>query len=82
MIGKPAVIIQIPSQRAFSIAAAAQYLGLHPQTVRELTDLGRIPARRMGKRRVYLLEELDKYLESLPEWTRGEMANGDHRRAG
>jgi excisionase family DNA binding protein len=68
MIGKPAVILQIPDQRVFSTNEAAKYVGVHPQTLRELTDLGRIPARKQGKRRAYLIEELDRYVESLPDW--------------
>ena len=68
MIGKPVVFIQVPNQRLFGTKAAAKYLGLHEQTLRKLTDLGEVSARRMGSRRVYALEDLDRYIESLPRW--------------
>jgi excisionase family DNA binding protein len=68
MIGRPAVILQIPDQRVFSISEAAKYIGVHEQTLRDMTDLGQIKARKQGKRRAYLLEELDRYVENLPEW--------------
>jgi len=68
MIGKPVAFIQVPNQRLFGTKAAAKYLGLHEQTLRKLTDLGEVSARRMGSRRVYALEDLDRYIESLPRW--------------
>ncbi len=68
MIGKPTVLIQVPNQRLFSVKAAAKYLGIHEQTLRKLTDLGEVQAQRMGSRRVFRLEELDRYIDSLPPW--------------
>ncbi len=68
MIGKPTALIQVPNQRLFSIKAAAKYLGIHEQTLRKLTDLGEVQAQRMGSRRVFRLEELDRYIDSLPPW--------------
>ena len=68
MIGKPIALIQVPNQRLFGTKAAARYLGIHVQTLRKLTDLMEIPAKRMGSRRVYTLEELNRYIDSLPEW--------------
>lgn len=68
MIGKPVALIQVPNQRLFGIKAAARYLGVHEQTLRKLTDLGQVQARRMGSRRVYTLEDLDRYIDSLPRW--------------
>ena len=68
MIGKPVAFIQVPNQRLFGTKAAAKYLGVHEQTLRKLTDLGEVAARRMGSRRVYALEDLDGYIESLPRW--------------
>jgi excisionase family DNA binding protein len=69
MIGKPIAFIQVPNQRLFGTKAAAKYLGLHEQTLRKLTDVGELQARRMGTRRVYALEDLDRYIESLPRWS-------------
>ena len=68
MIGKPVALIQIPNQRLFGIKAASRYLGLHAQTLRKLTDLGEIKARKLGERRVYPLEELDRFIDNLAEW--------------
>ncbi len=73
MIGKPIALIQVPSKRGFPITEAAQYLGMHPQTLRELSDLGTVPARKVGKRRLFLLEDLDAWLERQPRW----VANGN-----
>ncbi len=68
MIGKPLALIQVPNQRLFGIKAASRYLGLHEQTLRKLTDLGEIKARRLGGRRAYTLQELDRFIDTLPEW--------------
>ena len=35
MIGKLIALIQVPNQRLFSTKAAAQYLGIHEDTLRE-----------------------------------------------
>jgi len=53
MIGKPIAFVEVPNQRLFGTKAAAQYLGIHEQTLRKLTDLGELFARKMGSRRVY-----------------------------
>ncbi|PYR97792.1 MAG: hypothetical protein DMG16_23300 [Acidobacteria bacterium] len=71
MIGKSLALIRVPNQRLLGTKAAARYLGLHEQTLRKLTDLGELPARKMGSRRVYALEDLDRYIDSLPRWYDG-----------
>lgn len=68
MIGKPIALIQIPNQAMFSPKAAAQYLGINVKTLKVLTDLGEIPARRFRHRRAYLLEDLESYRKNLPNW--------------
>jgi len=68
MIGKPIALIQIPNQRALKTKAAARYLGVHPQTLRKYVDEGKIHAKREGTQRVFLLDELDRFIEGLPEW--------------
>ena len=72
MIGKAIALIQVPNQRLFGTKAAARYLGIHEQTLRKITDLGEITAHRMGHRRVYRLEDLDVYIDSLPRWYDGD----------
>lgn len=68
MIGKAVALIQIPNQRLFGMKAAAQYLGIHEDTLRKYSDLGLLTARRLDKRRVFTLEDLDDFIESLPEY--------------
>ncbi len=68
MIGKAVALIQIPNQRLFSTKDAAQYLGVHPDTVRKYADLGRIRARKLERRRVFALEDLDAFINALPEY--------------
>ena len=56
----------------FSISEASQYLGMCEQKLREKAYLGEVPARKEGRYRVFLLEDLDRYLNKLPEWDCGE----------
>lgn len=47
---------------------AAQYLGIHPKTLHDLTRRGRIAVvRTPGGRLSYRLSELNRYLESLTQ---------------
>jgi excisionase family DNA binding protein len=84
MIGKPVALIQVPNQRLFGIKAAARYLDMHAQTLRKLTDLGEIKARKLGGRRAYTLEELDRFIDTLPEWYHdpGEKSGTERRKNG
>ena len=52
--------------------------------MRKLTDLGEIKARKLGERRVYTLEELDRFIDSLPEWYHdpGEKSGTERRKNG
>lgn len=69
MIGKQIALIQVPNQRLFSLKAAAQYLGIDPDTLRNDTDInGLIHAYNFHGRRTYRLEDLDSLIESLPQW--------------
>lgn len=70
---QPVAIIPVPAQRLFTIGAAANYLGIDMGTLKKLTDQGIIPAKRSNQRRVYTLEALDRYIDSLPEWSGGSM---------
>ncbi len=84
MIGKPIALIQVPNQRLFGIKAAARYLDMHAQTLRKLTDLGEIKARKLGDRRAYTLEELDRFIDNLPGWydEPGEKSGTERRKNG
>ena len=67
----PARIYDIPRQAAFRVNDAARYLGISPNTLRKRSDLGLIPVRKeINGERIFLLRDLDAYLESLPEYSR------------
>ena len=57
-----------PNQRMFGPKAAARYLGICEDTLKKITDLGQIRAFNMNGRRAYRLEDLEAFVESLPEW--------------
>ena len=62
-------IFEVPGQAAFRVRDAARYLGISPNTLRKRSDLGLIRAcRDMNGERVFLLRDLDAYLESLPDY--------------
>ena len=62
-------IVPIPEQAAFYTGAASKYLGLSPNTLRKRADLELIPCRQdENGKRVFLLEDLDAYLKSLPQY--------------
>ena len=68
MISKPIALIQVPNQRLFSTKAAAQYLGIHEDTLRKYADLRRIKPRKLERRRVFTLEDLNSFIDALPEY--------------
>ena len=76
MFEQPVTVLQIPSTRLFKLKTAAQYLDLHPNTLRKYADLGRIEVRALSDdagrcHRVFTLEALDRFIDSLPEWYDG-----------
>ncbi len=63
-------LVSVPEQAAFYVRDAARYLGISPNTLRKRSDLGLILARRdESGNRVFLLGDLDNYLNSLPPYT-------------
>ena len=52
-----------------STGAAAKLLGIHPQTLRRLANLGQIPAVRLGGKRMFAQQALQRYVDGLPLWT-------------
>ncbi len=68
MIGTPVALFQVPNQRLFSTKAAAKYLGVHPDTLRKYADLGWIKPRKLERRRVFALEDLDTFINALPDY--------------
>ena len=75
MIGKPVALIQVPNQRLFGPAAAARYLGIDVDTLKKLTDQGKLAAYEFLGRRNYRLEDLDSLIESFPKWKNGAGEN-------
>jgi hypothetical protein len=64
-------VVEVPEQAAFRVSEAARYIGISPNTLRKRSDLGLIPARRdENGERIFLLRDLDAYLESLPGYSR------------
>jgi hypothetical protein len=60
-------VIDVPEQVAFKVSEAARYLGISPNTLRKRSALGLIRARRdRNGDRVFLLRDLEEYLNSLP----------------
>ena len=72
MIGEAIILTPVPTQRLFGMRGAAQYLGVSTDTLRRYADLGWIRARRLEKRRVFTLEELDRFIDSLPGYAEGQ----------
>lgn len=68
MIGKPIALIQVPNQRVFSPGACARYLGICTDTLYKITALGQLDAFDFNGRRAYKLEDMDKFVDSLPKW--------------
>lgn len=54
-------------KRAFTVAEAAAYIGRSPSFIRALKRTNRMPAKRDGKTLLFLREDLDRYLDALPE---------------
>ena len=68
MLSTSMAMIQVPNRRLFGPKAAAKYLGVCEDTLKKMTDLQQIRAFNMNGRRVYRLEDLEAYVESLPGW--------------
>lgn len=49
----------------YSVQQVARLLGRTPRAVRRLISMGRIPARRLGRRFVVLPDELKAHLKAL-----------------
>ena len=67
-IRKPSGPIQVCNQRLFGPKAAARYLGICEDTLKKITDLEQIPAFNLNGRRAYRIEDLERFIESLPGW--------------
>ena len=68
MIGKTAALIQIPDRRVLTVGAAAKYLGCSSKTLRRWTREKKVPAINMFGRRGYLIEDLERIVDSSRQW--------------
>ncbi len=78
-IGKPTLIIQVPDRRVFPPDQAARYIGVSRETLRRLIVAGTLRPRWQGNRKVFLLEHLDAYIESLPEYNPADEQEAPYR---
>lgn len=53
------------SHQTYNLQQAADFLGLHQQTVRQRVLLGEIPGAKVGRCWMFLIEDLVSYLRSL-----------------
>lgn len=67
-IRKPSTPLHVTNQRLFGPKAAARYLGICEDTLKKITDLEQIPAFNLNGRRAYRIEDLERFIESLPGW--------------
>jgi excisionase family DNA binding protein len=56
-----------PIRAAYSVPEVMLALGLCRDTVYKLLNSGKLPARKIGRRTVVLVTDLERYLESLPK---------------
>jgi excisionase family DNA binding protein len=49
----------------YSIKELAEWLGIHPDTVRKLDRTGQILCHRIGKNKRFRRDDIEKYLESV-----------------
>ena len=59
---------------AFKTAAAAAYLNISEQAVRDMADTGELECLRLGNARYFTVEALDAFIAKLPKWV-GENGN-------
>ncbi len=70
---KAVQIVTIPEQAVFYVGDACRYLGISPNTLRKRADMGLIPCRQdENGKRVFLLEDLDDYRNSLPPYDQSD----------
>ena len=76
------VCVTIPSQRLFSTSQAAEYLGVSRDTMRKYADLNWIRALKLERRRVFTLEDLNQFIDTLPSYEHPGYTVGGERPGG
>ena len=54
---------------ALKTAEAAKRLNMSPGKLREMTDSGKIPCKKIGTHRYFIIRDLDNWLDSQPDWS-------------
>ncbi len=65
---EPVPLKPVPKRRLLPISAASEYIGIEEQTIRKMVDLGQLRAKRVSGRRMFLLEDLDAWIDAQPDW--------------
>ncbi len=50
----------------YTVKEVAGMLGTKEENIRKLARMGKIPARKLGRRIIFLRDELEEFLKSLP----------------
>jgi excisionase family DNA binding protein len=61
--------VRVTTSRYMSLGQAATYLGISKDWLLRMSNDGRIPARRVGIRRVFDIQELDAWMKAQKVWT-------------
>jgi len=56
-------VVTLDPDRSFTVEEAAEFLRVHPQTVRTQTKIGALPSTRIGKRYTYAKIDLINFRE-------------------
>jgi excisionase family DNA binding protein len=67
-------IVVVPKKRLFTFSEALDYLGFSEHTLNDLIDDNEIPCYRLGCRKKFKLEELDRFIDELPVYSRNQLA--------
>ena len=62
----PPVDVRRNPAHVLNRSETAAYLNISPRTLEYLTQQKKIKSRKLGRRRIYLLKELEEFLNNLP----------------
>lgn len=67
------------NKRLLSIADTATYLGLTESSLRKRVERRQVPFRRLGKRIIFDLQELERFIQTLPGISLEEIEHNGYR---
>lgn len=53
---------------AMKVSVAARYLNISQSRLRDLSDRGAIPCKRLNRERYFSVSDLDNWVANLPDW--------------